>query len=114
MSNWTRYEQVDIGHLIEIYQNDNSDESDKDDSFLAICFRLRSDLIKKCEKFCKRRGYNNDVAIEIARQCLERFGRYRSFNSEKCKVKDILVCFKLYLYRIAKNTLNDYCIFRFS
>lgn len=108
MSDWSRFKQVDIGLLIEIYQDDSSKESDKDDSFLAICFRLREDLISKCEKYCKRRGYDNEVANEIARKCLERFGRFKSFNAKKCKVEDILICFKLYLYRIAKNALNDY------
>jgi DNA-directed RNA polymerase specialized sigma24 family protein len=75
-------------------------------AFTALTFRFRSDLIDKCTVFCRKWGYTDDDAIELAKKTFERFWKYPIFSKSKCRVEDLEECFKLYLYKISKNELK--------
>jgi hypothetical protein len=108
MPDWTRYQGIELEKLTELYQNDKETDINRDDAFLAICFRLRDDLIEKCTIICGKFSLGFDTAVAITELTFDRYGRFKSFNPDKCKTQDLLICFKLYLYRIAKNLVFDH------
>ena len=110
MASWKRFDQTDTAALIELYQNDDEVPSDKDDAFLALCFRFRKDLLNKCEIICKRRGYDKDTAYQIVERTLKKYGKSRKFDLSKGNQSSVEDCFKVYLYRIASNVLNDFYV----
>lgn len=105
---WRRFEGIETGQLIELFQNPNSEGSTLDDTFLAICFRFRKDLLKACIVICKNRGYDKDAAIALCERVFKKYGRTRKFNPKKGNKESIDKSFIAYLYIIAKNDLNDY------
>jgi len=108
LSDWTRYKDAELIDLINLCQEDFIDDIDRGDAFLSLCFRLREDLVSKCSIICKRFGFGDDVVIEIVELTFQRFGRFRSFDHEKCNTSNLSHCFRFYLYRIAKNLVFDY------
>lgn len=105
---WEKYKDKTTEGLINLYQCSETKESVSDDVFLAICFRFREKLINICERICKKRGYDNDVAVEIAESTFIKYGKSKKFNFNKRKQLSIDDSFKIYLYYIARNLLNDY------
>ncbi|SHG52076.1 DNA-directed RNA polymerase specialized sigma subunit, sigma24 family [Fodinibius roseus] len=75
-------------------------------AFTALTFRFRSDIIDKCTIICRKWGYTDDDAIELAKRTFERFWKYPTFSKSECRVEDTDECFKLYLYRISQNELK--------
>lgn len=107
MTNWQKFESTPTEVLIEYIQDNSGNQSNLDDAFLAIMFRFRQDLLSKCEKICKGRGYNDDVAQVIAERCFLKYGKTRTFKFQD-NDKPVDTQFKLYLYVIARNELNSY------
>jgi DNA-directed RNA polymerase specialized sigma24 family protein len=108
MISWKKFENKETEVLIDFFQNPNNEEFIKDDAFLALCFRFREDLLNKCERICRNRGYDIDVAQQIAEDTFKRYGKFKGFKIEKGKQSNIDKCFKVYLYKISSNLLNDY------
>lgn len=108
MTDWKRFEGTETEVLIDHFQNESKDESIRDHAFLAICFRVRKDLLKKCESICRNRGYDVDVAQDIVETTLKNYGKSGKFKYKKDDQFSIDDAFKVYLYRIARNELNDY------
>lgn len=108
MTNWKEYEKVETKILIDYCQDSQKAEQVRDAVFLALCFRFRKDLLQKCEVICKRRGYDIDVANLIAEKSFKKYGKSKNFKIEKCNHSTVDICFKVYLYKIAGNVLNDY------
>lgn len=108
MANWHRFEKLNTETLIAHCQNTDNDENERDDAFLALCFRFRGDLLKKCEFLCKRRGHDIDVAVEIVENTFKKYGKSRNFDPKLGNHDSIDNCFKYYLYKIAGNELKDY------
>jgi hypothetical protein len=107
-SDWKRFENIETEVLIDFFQDPKQDDLVKDDAFLALSFRFRLDLLNKCEKICGNRGYDIEVAQKIAENTFLKYGRTKQFKIEKGNQIDIDTCFKVYLYKIASNELNDY------
>jgi len=108
MTNWKRFETVATEVLIDYFQDKLKEQSIKDDAFLAIMFRFREDLIKKCERICKGRGYDKDVARMIVEQTFVKYGKSKAFQKKEGNYESIETCFKVYLYGIASNELKNY------
>lgn len=108
MANWRRLENLDTIKLISHCQKIENEENIKDEAFIALCFRFRGDLLKKCEFLCKRKGHDIDVAREIVKNTFKKYGKSRKFNPSICNHKNIDDCFRFYLYKIAGNELIDY------
>ncbi|MBI3134075.1 MAG: sigma-70 family RNA polymerase sigma factor [Bacteroidetes bacterium] len=108
MASWKRFEQIETEVLIDYIQDPKVVDAIRDDAFLAICFRFRGDLIEKCEVICKRKGHDLDVAIEIANNTLEIYGRSKGFKADRSSKSAIDDAFRFYLYKIAANELKDY------
>lgn len=108
MTDWRRFEKLDTGKLISYSQNTDNESDTKDGAFLALCFRFRADLLKKCEFLCKRKGYDIDVAVELVKNTFKKYGKSRKFNASLGNHESIDDCFKFYLYKIAQHELIDY------
>lgn len=108
MTGWKRFENTDIETLINLFQANKTVDLDRDDAFLAICFRFRQDLLNKCEKNCSYRGYDIEVAQQITEETFRAYGKSKVFKVENCNQSNVEICFKLYLYKISSNLLNDY------
>lgn len=108
METWKRFEETDTNDLINYYQDLSNPDDLRKDSFLALCFRFRSDLIKKCEVICKRLKHDLDVAIHIAENTFAKYGKTHSFKMERGNQSNTDDNFKIYLYGIAQNELKNY------
>ena len=108
MPNWKRFETVATEVLIDYFQDKRKEKAIRDDAFLAIMFRFREDLVKKCERICKGRGYDKDVARMIAEQTFVKYGKSRKFQQKEGNYESIDTCFKVYLYGIASNELKNH------
>ena len=108
MTSWKRFADNKTITLINLCQNADEDKADRDDAFLALCFRFRLDLLNKCEIICRNRGYDIDVAQTIVRNTLKKYGKSRKFILEKGSQTNADDCFKVYLYTIARNELTNY------
>ncbi len=78
------------------------------DAFQAFCFRFQADIVKKCRVISKNRGYDKNIADDIAQRTFERFLKYPNFDFKKSKASNYDAGLKLYLYRIAENLFNDF------
>lgn len=105
---WKDFKKETTEDLIEYvkFKEDPDYEDAARAAFTALTFRFRSDIIDKCTIVCRKWGYSDDDAIELANRTFERFWKYPTFSKSKCRVKDIAECFTIYLYRIAQNELK--------
>lgn len=108
MSDWKKFETTATEVIIDFLQNDKNEIRVKNDAFVALMFRFREDLLNKCEKICKQRGYDNDVAQLIAERTFTKYGKSKKFKKEEGNYECVDTCFKLYLYKIASNELNSF------
>lgn len=108
LNNWKRFENTDTEVLIGYYQSKDSDETLKEDAFLTLCFRFREDLLNKCEIICKNRGHNIEVAQEVTENTFKKYWKSGSFKIGEGRQASIDDCFRVYLYKIAKNELINY------
>lgn len=108
MTDWKRFEHTETEVLIDYFQDPKVEGSVSDDAFLALCFRFRGDLIKKCEIICRNKGHDIDVARQIAENTFKIYGKSKGFKISKGNKSSVDDCFKVYLYRIAGNELKDY------
>ncbi len=107
---WNELEGETIESLIEFLQLKGKPEDVEwaEAAFVNIVFRFREDLLEKCTEMCLKANCTETDAEEITNRVFERVKKYPTFKSEGCKVKDIVKCFKLYLYSIARNEFADY------
>ena len=108
MSNWKRFEKLKLEEVIRLCQDEKSSLDVSNDAYLAICFRCRLDLLKKCEFLCKRLGHDVDVAYLIVENTLKKYAKSKNYRVDLGKHENVEVSFKFYLYKIAKNELRDY------
>lgn len=108
MSDWKIFEATATEVLIDHVQNSAQDKTVCDNAFLALMFRFRLDLLQKCERICKNRGYDKDVAQLICERTFIKYGKSKKFKIEEGKYECVNTCFKLYLYAIASNELKNY------
>ncbi|UYQ92849.1 hypothetical protein MKQ68_22470 [Chitinophaga horti] len=107
---WKELEGETIENLIEFLQLEGNSEDEEwaEAAFVNVVFRFREDLLEKCTEMCLKSNYTETDAEEITNRVFERVKMYPTFKSAGCKVKDIIKCFKFYLYRIARNEFADY------
>jgi DNA-directed RNA polymerase specialized sigma24 family protein len=108
MSDWKTLELHPTEVLIDFFQGQTQPKEVGKNAYLALMFRFRKDLLNKCEIICKKRGFDIDVAQIVAERTFKKYGRSKKFRIEECKSSCVDTCFKLYLYAIAKNELNNY------
>jgi hypothetical protein len=108
MSDWKKFETTATEVVIDFLQNDKNEIAIRNDALLALIFRFREDLLNKCEKICKGRGYDKDVAQLIAERTFTKYGKSKKFNKEQGNYECVDTCFKLYLYKIASNELKSF------
>ncbi|GAB5566136.1 MAG: hypothetical protein Wins2KO_31990 [Winogradskyella sp.] len=108
MSDWKTLESHPTKVLIDYLQGEMQSTEVKKNAFLALMFLFRKDLLNKCEAICKNRGFDVDVAQLITERTFGKYGKSKNFRIEEGKSTSIDTCFKVYLYGIAKNELNNY------
>lgn len=108
MSDWKTFEEHPTEVLIDYFQGNSQPEEVKKNAYVALMFRFRKDLLNKCEVICKKRGFDIDVAQLIAERTFKKYGKSKNFRIEEGKSDCIETCFKLYIYGIARNELNNY------
>lgn len=108
MSDWKTFETTATEVLIDYVQSNSQSKTVCDNAFLALMFRFRLDLLNKCERICKNRGYDIDVAQLIAERTFTKYGKTKKFRIEEGNSSCIDTCFKIYLYCIASNELKNY------
>jgi len=108
MANWEHYIKESTEVLIHYFQDTTKSEEIHDSVFLTIMFRFRGTILKATERICKNRGFDIDVAIEIAERTFKKYGKSKNFKSEEGNYTSIDKCFIAYLFKIATNELNDY------
>lgn len=108
MSDWKIFEATATEVLIEYVQGNTQNSATSDNAFLALMFRFRLDLLQKCERICKNRGYDKEVAQVIAERTFSKYGRSKKFKVAERKYDCVDTSFKVYLYKIASNELNNY------
>lgn len=108
--NWEELKDESLENLVEFVQLKGDPEAEEwaNSAFVILTYRFRKDVLQKCTVMCRKSGYTETVAEEIANRVFERFFRYSTFKSAKCKVADIEKCFRLYLYKIARNEFLDF------
>lgn len=108
--NWEELKDEPLESLVEFVQLRGDLESEEwaNSAFVVLTYRFRKDLLQKCTLMCRKSGFSDTVAEEIAMRVFERFFKYPAFKREKCTVADIEKCFRLYLYKIARNEFLDY------
>ncbi|WP_257670489.1 RNA polymerase sigma factor [Parapedobacter tibetensis] len=106
---WKELESETTETLIQYIQwrNDPQLKDAADAAFNAFCFRFQKDVFHKCLVICRNRGYDQEVAYDLAQRTFERFIKYPNFDFSKSKVKDFDNGVRFYLYRFAANLLND-------
>jgi RNA polymerase sigma factor (sigma-70 family) len=90
------------------WRNDPQLKQTGEDAFHAFCFRFQKDVVTKCRVICRNRGYDQEIADDLAQRTFERFLKYPGFDFGKSKANDYDSGVKLYLYRFAANLLNDF------
>lgn len=108
MADWRRFEKFKTENLISEFQKESISDADSNDLFLAISFRFRSDLLKKCEFLCKRNGHDIEVAYTIVDNTFKKYHKYKNFKFDIGKQETVDLSFKFYLYTIAKNERRDF------
>ncbi|WP_028298598.1 RNA polymerase sigma factor [Olivibacter sitiensis] len=106
---WKELESETTETLIQYIQwrSDPELKDAADAAFHAFCFRFQKDVAHKCLVICRNRGYDKEIAYELAQRTFERFLKYPNFDFSKSRAKDFDNGVKLYLYRFAFNLLND-------
>lgn len=108
MTNWKKFEFTSAEDLINLFQDEATDQLQQDEAFLALLFRFRKDLLQKTEIICAKRGYDTDVAREITENTFKIYAKSKGFDKFKANQSTIEGSFLTYLYRIAGNELNDH------
>ena len=83
MSDWKTFETTATEVLIDYVQANSQSKTVCDNAFLALMFRFRLDLLNKCERICKNRGYDIDVAQLIAERTFIKYGKSKKFRIEE-------------------------------
>jgi DNA-directed RNA polymerase specialized sigma24 family protein len=94
--------------LVELYQIKDAPQPDRDNAFVTLTYRFRSDVLKKCEILCHNYGHDINVAETIAFRTFESYARKGKFDEAKGKGKTYDESFLLYLLRIAERELINY------
>lgn len=78
-------------------------------AFIAFTFRFRVEIIDKCRKIGRNRGYDDAVSDMIAERTFERFWKYPfGFEKSNCGNLSIDNCVRFYFFRTARNCFYDY------
>lgn len=108
MSNWNKLKDEPTLRLTEMFQGNQSTESQKENAFHAICYRFKDDVLKRSEIVCKRFGHDITVAEQITTATFTSYAKKGNFLIQKATQQDVDEAFKGYLFRIAKNELTNY------
>ena len=108
MSNWNKLKDEPTLRLAELFQDNLSSESQKENAFHAICYRFKDYVLKRSEIFCKRFGHDITVAEQITTATFTSYAKKGGFLIQKANQQDVDDAFKSYLFKIAKNELTNY------
>ncbi|MCK4664180.1 MAG: sigma-70 family RNA polymerase sigma factor [Bacteroidales bacterium] len=91
------------------WSNDPDYKEAAQQAFIAICYRFREDVAKKCEVIANRKGLSCSDAIEIGENTFKRLYKYSdSFDPDRHE--DCDKGLKYYLFKIAQNECTKlYC-----
>lgn len=108
--NWEDFKEETLEELIEFLKlkGDAESESWAQAAFINITFRYRKYLLEKCTRMCLKNGLTETDAEEITNRAFESLYEKCAFHRSKCKVQDMELCFKFYLFQIAKHEFVDY------
>lgn len=106
---WEEFKEESTEDLIEFvkFKKDPDYMDEAKAAFVVLTHRFEQDLLEKCTIICRKWGYSDADALELAGRTFEKFWEYHSFDKEKSNVDDIDLAFKLYLYKIAENELKQ-------
>jgi len=108
MSNWNKLKDEPTLRLAELFQDNLSSESQKENAFHAICYRFKDYVLKRSEIFCKRFGHDITDAEQITTATFTSYAKKGGFLIQKANQQDVDDAFKSYLFKIAKNELTNY------
>tara|TARA_R110000744_G_scaffold275736_1_gene388540 strand:- start:1403 stop:2083 length:681 start_codon:yes stop_codon:yes gene_type:complete len=108
MSNWNKLKDEPTLRLTEMFQDNKSTESQKENAFHAICYRFKDDVLKRSEIVCKRFGHDITVAEQVTTATFTSYAKKGGFLIQKANEQDVDDAFKSYLFKIAKNELTNY------
>lgn len=106
---WEELKNEPTEDLIEFvkFKEDPNYIAEAKAAFVVLTHRFEQDILDKCTIICRKWGYSDADALELAHRTFEKFWEYQSFDKEKSNVDDIDLAFKLYLYKIAENELKQ-------
>lgn len=107
---WKDLEGETIENLIEFLELKGTPEDDEwaKAAFVNIVFQFRTELLEKCTEMCLKSSYTETDAEEVTNRVFERVKQYPTFKSAGCKIKDIVKCFRFYLYKVARHEFADF------
>jgi DNA-directed RNA polymerase specialized sigma24 family protein len=110
--NWQELDSYSLEELIEVLQLQEDDEGKAwaDAAFENIVLRFRKDLLEKCTIMCVKNKLTETDAEVITSRVFKKIYQHPTFTRSKCKQKKIEDCFRLYLYKIARNEFADYVL----
>lgn len=89
----------------------NSDKDMEPESiaaFYVLIEQFSEDLLNKAEIICKKRNFDDGLAVELTNAAFKRYYKYPKFEYLRYNSKEIESKFKQYLYQIANNLIIDY------
>ena len=77
-------------------------------AFVHFCHRFEGDIKRKSEIYCKRYGYSEVIALEIAHCTFARVWKYPTFDIKKAKSKNVNKAILLWMYPILFTQIVKY------
>lgn len=108
MSDWNELKDEPTIRLTELFQSDDSTESQKENAFYALCHRFKRAVLERSEIVCNRFGHDITVAEQITTATFSAYAKKGGFEIEKATQQEPDDAFKRYLFKIAKNELTNY------
>jgi len=106
---WHITDQTGTDVLISLFRNSEVPQDIRDEAFIYLTYRFRGNVLKKCERLCKRYRYDVSTAEMITDKTFEAFARKgHSFDAAKGNGRNIDQSFLLYLLSIAERELVSY------
>lgn len=105
---WNKETDATVKNLVDLIQNINTSDSDREKAFIVLTYRFRKQVCQKCEVICKNYGHNAITAEMIAQRTFQAFFTKGGFIEEKGRGKTYEQSMLLYLFQIAHNELISY------
>lgn len=83
MSNWNKLKDESTLRLTELFQDNLSSKSQKENAFHAICYRFKDDVLKRSEIVCKRFGHDITVAEQVTTATFTSYAKKGGFLIQK-------------------------------